>query len=101
MRDEARIERRFVKYAKALNVRENKFKSENYDGLPDRIIFLIGGYTYFIEFKAPGETFKPHQLREANLLRALGFNVYLCDQPGQAERILDRELAARLPACGS
>lgn len=56
-----------------------KFTSPERAGVPDRIVLLPGGRIDFIELKAPGEKAEPHQLREHQRLRALGFNVYVID----------------------
>lgn len=48
-------------------------------GCPDRY-FTKKGYTpRFIEFKAPGEPLKPHQVREIRRMREYGTVVFVVD----------------------
>lgn len=65
-----------------------KFISPGYDGVPDRIVLFPGGRIAFVEVKAPGEKPRPLQLSRHRLLRRLGFRVYVLDDPGQIEEIL-------------
>jgi len=48
---------------------------------------------FFIEFKKPRSTQSPAQKIVQKLLESFGFEYYVCDQPGQAEKILDNFLA--------
>lgn len=66
-----------------------KFVSPGFDGMPDRIVLLPGGYMAFVEVKAPGK--KPRALQTSRhvLLRRLGFRVYVLDNEEQIGGILD------------
>ena len=66
-----------------------KFVSPGFDGMPDRIVLLPGGYMAFVEVKAPGEKPRPLQTSRHKLLRRLGFKVYVLDDPTQIGGILD------------
>ena len=62
--------------------------SPGYDGVPDRIVLFPGGRIAFVEVKAPGKTLRPLQVRRKRQLELLGFKVYVLDDPGQIEEIL-------------
>ena len=61
----------------------------NYAGMPDRLVFLPDGKFALVEVKAPGETPRPLQVSRHQLLRKLGFNVYVLDDSGRIGGILD------------
>ena len=65
-----------------------KFVSPGFDGMPDRLLLLPGGRFSFVEVKAPGEKPRPLQLARHELLRALGFRVYILDSMAQIEKII-------------
>lgn len=66
-----------------------KFVSPGFDGMPDRIVLLPGGRMAFVEVKAPGKKPRPLQTSRHNLLRRLGFRVYVLDSEEQIGEILD------------
>ena len=65
-----------------------KFVSPGTDGVPDRLVLLPGGRMCFVEVKAPGKAPRPLQVARHKQLRALGFQVYVLDQPEQIPEIL-------------
>ena len=65
-----------------------KFTSPGLDGMPDRLALLPGGRIAFVEVKAPGKKPRPLQIARHNLLRALGFSVYVLDDEKQIEKII-------------
>lgn len=69
-----------------------KFVSPSFAGMPDRLILMPGGMMAFAELKAPG--MKPRALQAARheMLRRLGFRVYVIDGIEQIGGMLD-ELA--------
>ncbi len=83
------IEQKLVKAVKALGGISPKFISPGFDGMPDRLVLLPGGCMAFVEVKAPGEMPRPLQLARHQLLRRLGFKVYVLDDEEQIGRILD------------
>lgn len=87
------IEKPFVKHAKSLGCTALKLILLNLRGWPDRTILCPEGRILFIEFKRPGKPQTPAQVKYMNLLKGLGFEYYVCDRPGQAEKILDDFLA--------
>lgn len=66
-----------------------KFVSPGFDGMPDRIVLLPGGYFVFVEVKAPGEMPRPLQVSRHRLMGRLGFQVFILDDPGEIGGILD------------
>lgn len=86
---EREIERKLVAKTKTVGGIAPKFTSPGFDGMPDRIILLPNGKMAFAELKAPGK--KPRPLQEArhNLLRRLGFKVYVIDGVEQIGSVID------------
>lgn len=86
---EKQIEMKLVKSIKDMGGIAPKFVSPGYDGMPDRLVLLPGGKFAFVEVKAPGK--KPGILQAARheLLRDLGFRVYVLDDMQQIGVILD------------
>ena len=83
------IEQKLVKAVKDMGGIAPKFTSPGFDGVPDRIVLLPGGYMAFVEVKAPGEKPRPLQLARHKLLRGLGFKVYVLDDEQQIGGLLD------------
>ena len=83
------IEQKLVQIVKSMGGIAPKFTSPGFDGMPDRLILLPNGKIAFAELKAPGK--KPRPLQEArhNLLRRLGFKVYVIDGAEQIGSVLD------------
>lgn len=76
---EKTIEALLVKRAKQRGWRALKWTSPSFAGVPDRMVLKPGGLIEFVELKAPGKKQTPLQLRVANDLRALGFQVSVLD----------------------
>lgn len=89
---EADIENEYVRKAKLLGVRPLKMEIPGVRNHPDRQIFLWGGYSFFIEFKRPGETPRKGQLHNHKEWRERGFNVYVCDNVAAALKITEEEI---------
>lgn len=83
-----------MRYARSQGCIAYKFTSPSRRSVPDRLIVCPAGVHFFIEFKAPGKKPTKAQNLEIGRLRNLGHLVYVCDQKGQAERILDEILTA-------
>ena len=86
---EKQIEQKLVQAVRKSGGMCLKFVSPNFDGMPDRLIILPGGKIAFAELKAPGKKPRPLQLSRHNLLRRLGFPVYVLDAEKQIGGILD------------
>ena len=85
---EKEIEKKLTQAVKCMGGLALKFISPGYDGVPDRIVLFPGGRIAFVEVKAPGKTLRPLQVRRKRQLESLGFKVYVLDDPGQIEEIL-------------
>ena len=85
---EKTIEQKLVKAVKAMGGIAPKFVSPGFDGMPDRLVLLPNGMIAFVEVKRNGE--KPRPLQEARheLLRRLGFEVYILDDGEQIKEII-------------
>lgn len=66
-----------------------KWISPGFDGMPDRIVLLPGGRMGFVEVKAPGKKPRPLQASRHELLKRLGYRVYVLDRPEQIGGIID------------
>ena len=87
MREKA-IELQLTRTVKAAGGMCPKLVSPGTDGMPDRMILLPGGRIGFVEVKAPGKKPRPLQERRHEQLRALGFPVFVLDDPGQIPGII-------------
>lgn len=76
---EKTIEQKLVSATRARGGIALKFVSLAFDGMPDRLVLLPGGHMAFVEVKAPGKMPRPLQVSRHNLLRRLGFRVYVLD----------------------
>ncbi|NWL89997.1 VRR-NUC domain-containing protein [Paenibacillus sp. 79R4] len=65
-----------------------KWTSPGNSGVPDRIVFLPGGHTIFVELKAPGGKPRPLQLAQHKRLRGLGYDVRVIDSREQVDDLL-------------
>lgn len=86
---EKTIEQHLVKAVKNSGGIAPKLVSPGFDGMPDRLVLLLGGKIGFVEVKAPGKEPRPLQVARHGLLRRLGFKVYVLDDPEQIGGILD------------
>lgn len=86
---EKTVEQKLVKAVKAAGGFCPKWTAPGFDGLPDRIVLLPGGRMGFVEVKASGKKARPLQKSRHELLRSLGYRVYVLDDPGQIGGIID------------
>ena len=86
---EKEIEKKLILAVKQAGGIAPKFTSPGFDGMPDRIVLLPNGHIGFVEVKAPGEKPRPLQLARHEMLRQLGFQVYVLDSIEQIGGILD------------
>ena len=82
------IENKLVKAVKEMEGIALKFVSPGLDGMPDRLVLLPMGRTAFVEVKSPGKKPRPLQLARHELLRKLGFKVFVLDDATDIEKIL-------------
>jgi hypothetical protein len=90
---EKSIEKKLVNAVRGMGGIAPKFVSPGYDGMPDRIVLVPGGHMAFVEVKAPGEKPRALQLARHEMLRRLGFKVYVLDDEQQTGGILDAILS--------
>lgn len=90
---ETDIEGDFVKFAKKSGCKAYKLIFLRARGFPDRTILCPGGRVFFIEFKRKGKKQTSTQISVQRALEGLGFEYYVCDEKGQAEKILEEFLA--------
>lgn len=80
MREKA-IELQLARAVKNIGGMCPKFVSPGTDGMPDRMVLLPGCRIGFVEVKAPGKEPRPLQVKRYRQLRALGFPVFVLDDP--------------------
>jgi len=86
---EKEIEMQLMKAVKKMGGRAVKFMSPGFDGMPDRLVLLPGGKCGFVEVKAPGKKMRALQVVRHEMLKELGFKVYVLDAIGQIEEIIN------------
>lgn len=69
-----------------------KLVCPGFTGVPDRLILMPGGRAYFAETKDAGKKPRPRQRRVHDLLRTLGFKVFVPDSKTAVDNLL-REVA--------
>ena len=92
---EKQIEQKLVKAVRAVGGICPKLVSPGMDGMPDRMALLPGGSIGFVEVKAPGQSPRPLQTHRHRQLRALGFPVFVLDDPEQIPAIIEEAAAWR------
>lgn len=91
---EKQIETRLVSEVKRCGGVALKFTSPGFDGMPDRILLFPVGCIAFAEVKAPGKKPRPLQKARHELLRRLGFKVYVIDDIRQIGGMIDEICSA-------
>lgn len=86
---EKTIERKLAVAVKKMGGICPKFVSPGLDGMPDRLVLLPGGRLAFAEVKAPGKKPRPLQIVRHEMLKRLGFAVYVLDDAGKIGEMLD------------
>ena len=86
---EKTIERKLAVTVKKMGGICPKFVSPGLDGMPDRLVLLPGGRLAFVEVKAPGKKSRPLQMVRHELLKRLGFAVYVLDDVEKIGEMLD------------
>ena len=85
---EKQIESKLVKAVRTAGGMCPKLVSPGTDGMPDRLVLLPGCRIGFVEVKAPGKEPRPLQTQRHRQLRALGFPVFVLDDPEQIPQIM-------------
>ena len=86
---EREVEKRLTVEVKKRGGMSPKFVSPGQDGMPDRLVLLPHGRIGFVECKAPGEKPRALQIARHEMLRRLGFMVFVVDSPEQIGGVLD------------
>ncbi len=86
---EKTIERKLAVTVKKMGGICPKFVSPGLDGMPDRLVLLPGGRLAFVEVKAPGKKPRPLQIVRHEMLKRLGFAVYVLDDVEKIGEMLD------------
>ena len=87
MREKA-IELQLARAVKNIGGMCPKLVSPGTDGMPDRLVLLPGCRIGLVEVKAPGKEPRPLQVMRHRQLRALGFPVFVLDDPKQIPGII-------------
>ena len=87
-KSEGYVEAYLVEQVKRRGGRALKLVCPGASGVPDRLILLPGGRMCFCETKAPGKKARPLQLHWHELLRQLGFSVFVCDSRFKIDAML-------------
>jgi len=85
---EKTIEQKLIQAVKAAGGNAPKLTCPGFAGMPDRLVLLPGGRIAFVEVKRPGGKLRALQESRHDLLRRLGFRVYVLDDAGQIGEIL-------------
>ena len=83
------VEQKLVQSVKARGGICPKFVSPGYDGMPDRLVLLPDGKFAFAELKAPGKKPRPLQTARHEMLKRLGYRVFVIDSTEQIGGMLD------------
>lgn len=83
------IEDEYCNYARNKGVLALKLQQLGKKGFPDRTNLVPDSTIFFIEFKKKDKPLRPTQVKRKRLLEKKGFRVFVCDEKGQAEKILD------------
>ena len=86
---ESVVEKQFVEAVRAAGGQALKFTSQTMNGVPDRLVLLLGGKCAFVELKAPGKQMRLLQRKRRQQLEALGFPVFCVDRPEQIRPAID------------
>ena len=85
---EKEVEKKLVDEVKKRGGLCLKFVSPGFNGVPDRLLLLNKGKLSFVEVKRPGKKPRKLQVHCHNLLRRLGFQVFVLDDVSQIEEII-------------
>ena len=86
---EKQIEQKLTLMVKAAGGIAPKFVSPGFAGMPDRLVLLPDGVFAFAELKAPGIKPRALQVARHEMLRRLGFKVYVIDGTEQIGEMLN------------
>ena len=87
---EAKIEVIVCDYARERGLLVYKFTSPNRAAVPDRLMILPSGHTFFVEFKRTGQKPTPAQVREHVRLRQQNATVFVIDCVDEGKAMVDK-----------
>lgn len=87
--EEKKIEKKLCQAVKKCGGIALKFVSPGFDGMPDRLILIALGHMAFVEVKAKGMKPRKLQIKRHEMLRNMGFKVYVLDDEEQIGGIID------------
>jgi len=79
MDSEKKLEVKLRKQVKKLGGWAIKFWAVNLTGFPDRLVLMPEGKISFVELKSEGKKLNPRQAVVIEMLRKLGFKVFVID----------------------
>lgn len=86
--NEKLIERKLSERVRSKGGIALKLYSTYFTGLPDRLILMPGGRTYFAELKTTGKKPTARQLVVHEMLRGMGFRVDVIDSQEDIEKFI-------------
>lgn len=96
MLEKQHVEDPVVRYAVSKGFEHRKMNGMGAKSWPDQQFFMAGGFSFFVEFKKPGEGPTAKQLEKHRELRNLGFDVHVIDNPVKGKALID-SYASRAP----
>ena len=94
---ERKIQDKAVKHARSVGCFAVKFESNTAVGVPDFLFSHANCGVFFIEFKAPGQKPKPHQVSRMAEMGAAGCRCFWTDSSRKAIEIIDKMVAGETP----
>ena len=85
---EKTLEARLVREIEARGGMALKYTSQFHRGIPDRIILMPYGRTYFVELKSTGKKPTKLQMHAIEKINALGYPARIIDNTPELERLL-------------
>lgn len=85
---EKAVERKLVEGVRELGGMAIKMLTDQFSGLPDRLVLLPGGRVLFVELKTTGQKPRKLQVSVHNALRAIGFRVEVVDTIEGVKKLL-------------
>lgn len=82
------IEKKFIKAIRHVDGIALKLVSPSFNGIPDRLVLMPKGKIGFVEIKDKGKKPRALQISRHNMLRQLGFKVFVLDDVDDIEKII-------------
>ena len=82
------IEKKFTKAIRHVDGIALKLVSPSFNGIPDRLVLMPNGKIGFVEIKDKGKKPRALQTSRHNMLRQLGFKVFVLDDVDDIEKII-------------